>query len=357
VQESRRTTRFGTRALISALVLAILAVGGVRALAQDYTPPPADPPPYTNPIVDGDFPDPSVVRIGPEYWAIATASSGNASPPIMRSSDLVNWTLAGYLFAQPPAWSSGRQLWGPSLERFGDRYLVYYSARKKYGRPCVTVGESDNPIGPYTDRGPLVCQSRASIDPSVVHNNHGRPYLVWKENGNGSPSTLWTQALSFDGLQLVGDPHKIMVAKRDGWEGGLVEGPRIVKRNNWLYLFYSGGRCCAPTDCKYALGVARSKSIYGPWRRYKKNPFLKTTKSWKCPGTGGILQTPSGHWWMVYHGYRARGSSHRGREMLLDLLRWTRDGWPLIEPGSRPLNEGSAPPPADSGGTPTASSH
>jgi beta-xylosidase len=94
--------------------------------------------------------------------------------------------------------------------------------------------------------------------------------------------------------------------------------------------------------------VARSKSIYGPWRRYKKNPILRSTRSWKCPGHGAVLQTPSGHWWLVYNGYRARGQTN-GREMLLDLVRWKREGWPLIIPGSRPAS-GTAPV-SDTGGT------
>ena len=329
------------RIYLPVVVLAVLVAGGALARAQEsYTPPPADPPPYTNPVVAGNFPDPTAVRIGPEYWAIATASLGRR-PPIMRSPDLVNWTLAGYLFAEPPAWSTGSQLWGPSLERFGDNYLVYYSARKKYGRPCVTVGDSPNPIGPYTDHGPLVCGPVASIDPSVVHNNHDRPYLVWKENGGDKPSSIWTQPLSIDGLQLVGMPHEIMAGRRDNWEGGLIEGPRMIRRGAWLYLFYSGGHCCAPATCKYTLGVARARSIYGPWRRAKK-PLLASTNSWKCPGTGAVLQTPSGHWWLLYHGYRARGSTQRGREMLLDLVHWSRDGWPWIKPGSRPLTPAPA---------------
>jgi xylan 1,4-beta-xylosidase len=322
-----------------AVLAALAALGAVRALAQDqpYAMPPADPPPFSNPVMSGDFPDPTAVRVGPEYWAIATRASGQPSPPILRSPDLVNWSLAGYLFAEPPLWSSGRQLWGPWLERDGDRYLVYYSARKKYGRPCVTVGVSDNPIGPYTDFGPLVCQSRASIDPSVVHNIHGRAFLVWKENGGDVPSSIWVQPLAKDGLSLTGQAHKIMVGSRHNWESGLVEGPRIVRRHGWLYLFYSGGRWGAPPGCTYALGVARSKSIYGPWKR-AKDPVLKSTKSWKCPGHGAVLQTPSGHWWLLYNGYTARGSPHRGREMLLDLIHWKKD-WPLIIPGTRPAPE------------------
>ena len=337
----RKRRVIGTRLAILVVLFAVAALGGVRAFAQDgYPAPPADPPLYENPVMSGDFPDPTAVRIGPEYWAIATASSGQPSPPILRSPDLVHWSVAGYVSAAPPAWSSGRQQWGPWLERYGDRYLVYYSARKKYGRPCITVGDSTNPIGPYTDHGPLVCQPRASIDPSVVHNVHGRAFLVWKENGGSVPSSIWVQPLSSDGLQLTGTPHKIMVGNRHSWEGGLVEGPRIISRNGWLYLFYSGGHCCAPSVCKYALGVARSHSIYGPWRRAKQNPVLKSDKRWKCPGHGAVLQTPSGHWWLLYNGYRARGSTNRGREMLLDLVRWSRDGWPVITPGSHPLSAG-----------------
>lgn len=330
------------RPRILAVLAAVLATWGAASLVWAATEPAYDPPEYSNPVMPGDFPDPTAVRIGPEYWAIATRTPGHPSPPILRSPDLVNWELAGHLFTEPPAWSSGRQLWGPWLDRNGDRYLVYYSARKKYGRPCVTVGESSNPIGPYTDHGPLVCQPRASIDPSVVRNPNGRPYLVWKENGGTVPSSLWVQPLARDGLSLTGRPHRIMVGSRKNWEGGLVEGPRIIRRHGWLYLFYSGGRCCAPDTCKYALGVARSKSIYGPWKRYRKNPVLKSTKSWKCPGHGALLQPPSGHWWLLYNGYRANGPSDRGREMLLDLVRWSRDGWPVIEPGSRPRAAASA---------------
>ena len=332
------------------LLIAVLALtGGAAARALgDYTPPPADPPAYENPVMTGDFPDPSAVRIGPEYWAISTRTPGHPSPPILRSPDLVHWTLAGHLFTEAPAWSSGRQLWGPWLERSGDRYLVYYSARRKYGRPCVTVGDADNPLGPYTDHGPLVCQPQASIDPSVTHNIHGKAFLVWKENGGESPSSLWVQRLTPDGLGLTGPRRRIMVGNRHSWEHGLIEGPRIIRRHGWLYLFYSGNSCCPSSSCHYALGVARAKSIYGPWKRAPK-PVLKTTRQWKCPGHGALLQTPSGHWWLLYNGYRAHGPSNRGREMLLDLVHWSRKAWPVIYPGTRP-----APVATEPGGTPAA---
>ena len=322
------------RACALAVLLAVVATAGVRALAQPSYPVPPDPPAYRNPVMAGDFPDPTAMRIGPEYWAIATASSGQPSPPILRSPDLVHWSLAGNLFTAAPAWSSGRQLWGPWLERDGERYLVYYSARKKFGRPCVTVGLASGPLGPYTDYGPLVCQPHASIDPSAVHNATGWPFLLWKENGDTHPSSIWTQPLSLDGLRLTGASHKIMVGKRSGWEHGLIEGPRIIRRHHWLYLFYSGGGCCAPSTCTYALGVARAHGIYGPWKRAPQNPILKSDRHWICPGHGAVLQSPSGHWWLLYNGYRANGPPDRGRELLLDLIHWSRKDWPYIVPGS-----------------------
>jgi xylan 1,4-beta-xylosidase len=322
--------------LVRALIaLVVLAVAGSAVAASSYTDPPADPPTYTNPVSAGDFPDQTAMRIGPEYWAIATASSGQPTPPILRSPDLVHWTVAGNLLTQPPAWSTGSQLWGPWLVRDGDTYRVYYSARKKGGPLCVTVGVASGPLGPYEDHGPLVCQRIASIDPSVVNNANGWPFLVWKENGGNQPSSIWTQPLSLDGLRLTGPARKILVGNLNSWEGGLVEGARIIRRHNYLYLFYSGGHCCAPSDCKYALGVARAHGIYGPWKRAPQNPILKSDRQWKCPGHGAVLQTPSGHWWLLYNGYPTRGSPG-GREMLLDLIHWTRDDWPYIQPGSRP---------------------
>lgn len=321
-----------------ALLLVLATGAGIRAFAGEPSSRPAasDPPAYQNPVMAGDFPDPTAMRIGPEYWAIATASSGQPSPPILRSPDLVHWTVAGNLLTQPPAWSNGHQMWGPWLVRDGDNYRVYYSARKKGGRPCVTVAVADSPLGPYSDRGPLVCQPQASIDPSVTYNRNGWPFLVWKENGGDTPASIWTQPLSLDGLRLTGPAKRILVGQRDSWEGGLVEGARIVSRHGWLYLFYSGGRCCSRSYCQYALGVARAHSIYGPWQRARQNPILRSDRYWKCPGHGAVLQTPSGHWWLLYNGYRASGSTNPGREMLLDLIHWSRDDWPYIKRGSRP---------------------
>src|SRR3954468_24195168 len=132
-----------------------------------------DPPHYTNPVYTADFPDPSVVRIGPEYWAAGTAGTNTPFPPILRSPDLVHWTLAGSIFDSAPAWTDGQRYWAPELARQDAQYLAYYSARRKSGGMCVAVARAADPIGPYTDQGPLVCQPDGSIDPSVPRHTAG----------------------------------------------------------------------------------------------------------------------------------------------------------------------------------------
>jgi beta-xylosidase len=297
----------------------------------------SDPPRYSNPVATGDFPDPSTVRIGPEYWAATTAGGGGTFPPILRSSDLVHWTVAGSIFNEHPGWTDGSRYWAPGLQRQEDRYLAYYSARQRDASMCVGVAESRDPIGPYTDHGPLVCQTDGSIDPSVVRNRSGWPFLIWKEDRNrsGVTTVLWIQPLTHDGLALTGVRRKILAATGRGWEGTVVEGPQIIRRKQWLYLFYSGSHCCGPT-CEYAMGVARARGLYGPWRRWKRNPILDSNGRWLCPGHGSVVQSPNGRWWMLYHAYHAVGTISPDRELLLDPIRWTRDAWPIVNGGTGP---------------------
>jgi beta-xylosidase len=296
-----------------------------------------NPPHYKNPVYAGDFPDPSVVRIGPEYWAAGTASGG-AFPPIMRSPDLVNWTLAGSIFQKAPAWTNGQAFWAPELARQGDRYLAYYSARRRSsGTMCVAVATSTNPIGPYDDEGPLVCQPDGSIDPSVARNNAGWPFLVWKEdrNSQGLATVLWIQPLTQSGTALTGVPRRLIAANGRNWENGVIEGPQIIRRKGWNYLFYSGNLCCGP-NCEYGMGVARAHGLFGPWTRWRRNPILDSDDDWLCPGHGSVAQSPNGRWWMLYASYNAVGTISPGRSLLVDPIRWTRDGWPIVNGGKGP---------------------
>jgi len=112
---------------------------------------------YTNPVLPGDHPDPSVIRVGREYWATATTSQWAPVFPLLRSVDLVNWTLAGAVFQTPPTWSEG-SYWAPEISADRGRYFVYYTGRRKNGPLCIAVATAMQPSGPYVDHGPLACQ-------------------------------------------------------------------------------------------------------------------------------------------------------------------------------------------------------
>lgn len=298
-------------------------------------------PDYSNPVIPGDHPDPSIVRVGGEYWATATTSQWAPIFPLLRSTDLVNWTREGAVFEEPPAWSNG-SYWAPEIAEHAGTFFVYYTARRKNGPLCVAVATAPTPAGPWTDRGPLVCQEAGSIDAVPITGEDGRRYLVWKEDGNSRklPTPLWLQALSDDGAALTGTPVEIL-RNEATWEGHLIEGPFILRRDGWFYLFYSAGACCG-RKCDYRLGVARSRALRGPWERHAANPILQANEHWKCPGHGSVVSQPDGRTFLLYHAYHPADFEYAGRQALLDEITW-RDGWPAINGGRGPSARAPAP--------------
>jgi xylan 1,4-beta-xylosidase len=298
-------------------------------------------PGYSNPVMPGDHPDPSIIRVGSEYWATATTSQWAPIFPLLHSSDLVNWRVEGAVFEEPPAWSSG-SYWAPEIAEHQGRFFVYYSARKKNGPLCVAVATAARPGGPWTDHGPLVCQEAGSIDAAPVTAEDGRRYLVWKEDGNSRklPTPLWAQPLSDDGTALEGKATEIL-RNAAPWEGHLVEGPFILRHDGWFYLFYSAGGCCGRT-CDYRLGVARSRTILGEWERNPANPILSGNQYWKCPGHGSVVTLRDGRTFLLYHAYQPDDFEYAGRQALLDEVAW-HEGWPSINGGRGPSMQASAP--------------
>ncbi|MBV9271107.1 MAG: family 43 glycosylhydrolase [Candidatus Eremiobacteraeota bacterium] len=297
---------------------------------------------YANPVYPGDFPDPSVVRVGSnDFWATTTSTEWAPQFPILHSRDLVNWRIVGAVFPEPPAWAAGK-FWAPEISFYNGTYFVYYVAEDRGGTLNVAVATAAKPEGPYTDRGPLIGQGYGSIDPTPVTGEDGHRYLIWKEDGNsvGCPTVLWVQRLDESGTRLIDEPHEIM--RNDvAWERNVVEGPSVVRRDDWFYLFYSGGPCCG-RKCNYAVGVARSRSILGPWEKYERNPILATNEYWRCPGHGSVVDTGDGRTFFLYHAYDVKDSIFVGRQALLDEITWSQ-GWPQINGGEGPSREAASP--------------
>ncbi|MDT4896975.1 MAG: xylan 1,4-beta-xylosidase [Acidobacteriota bacterium] len=304
---------------------------------------------YTNPVAAGDFPDPSVIRVGQDYWAAATSSEWAPEFPILHSTDLINWEVVGAVFERRPEWSTG-SYWAPEISQYRGRFFIYYAARKKSGSLCVAVATAARPQGPYRDHGPLVCQEVGSIDGFPVTDERGRRYLLWKEDGNSvsKPTPIWAQQLSADGTRLVGERREIL-RNDQPWEkhaslpyGDLIEGPAIVRHNGWFYMFYSGNFCCA-RECNYMMGVARSRKLLGPWEKNPANPILAGNDNWKCPGHGTVVTDARGRDWLMYHAMHPKDFVYVGRQALLDEVKWGANGWPTINEGKGPSSHAAAP--------------
>jgi beta-xylosidase len=290
------------------------------------------------PVLGGDWPDPSFIRDAGGYTAVTTSGDWSPSFRILRSTDLHEWRIVGSAFRRRPSWVR-TSLWAPELTRLNGGYAIFYSAipRRKRARHCLGVATARYSTGPYRDSGrPLRCGRRGSIDPFPVRDERGRLYLLWKQNGNrvGRPTPILGQRLSEDGRRLRGRPREL-IRNTDAWEGGVVEAPTVIRRDPYFYLFYSANLCCTPR-CAYAVGVARSPTLFGRWEKFGGNPILREGNGWRCPGHPSIVTDVTGRLRTTFHAYRDGDGVLGGRQLLVDQVDFGPDGWPRIGSGRPP---------------------
>jgi xylan 1,4-beta-xylosidase len=292
---------------------------------------------YRNPVIPGDFADPSVIRVGDTYYAAGTSSEWAPFYPLYQSRDLVNWQQFGHVFSRMPEWAAA-SYWAPELFHHNGTFFVYFTARRKADNVSVIgVATTDDPRKGFTDRGIIVETGKEAIDGFPFLDDDGRLYLAWKAYGlpdDNIPTTLLASEMTPDGLALRGKSFPLL-------EGGY-EGEAIVKRDGWYYLFYSSRGCCG-RKCDYQLEVARARDLRGPWTQNDRNPLLRGGGEWRCPGHGTPVQTPEGRWFYMYHAYHARDFVHVGRQGLLDELKWSDSGWPFFTYGDVPTIQAPAP--------------
>jgi beta-xylosidase len=317
----------------------IRRVTGIAAAEASQPVPPGM---YRNPVLRGDYPDPSVVRVGADYYATATSSEWAPQFPILHSTDLVNWRIVGGVFPKQPEWATAN-FWAPEISHWNDKFFIYYVGRTKGGPLAVAVATADKPEGPWTDHGPLVAQEAGSIDGMAIDDEKGERWLVWKEDGNSrkQPTIIWAQRLDATGTKLTGEMHEL-IRNDQPWEGPVVEGPFILRRGEWFYMFYAGNACCG-RGCKYATGVARAKSLLGPWEKNPRNPILADNADFRGPGHGSIVADEAGRHWFLYHAYNTATFIFTGREMMLDEVTFGADGWPAINAGKGPSSVARGP--------------
>ena len=292
----------------------------------------------TNPVIPGqNLPDPGAILYEGLYYVVNTAGSPTEKFPIHSSADLQNWNFEGYAFVENalPSWSSASSdFWAPEIHIISGQFrLIFTSRETSSGILCVGIGKADKITGPYKDIGAPVIKNTTtgSIDASVLTLLNSVYYLIWKDDGNGNnpqiPTWIKAQRLNSDGSAVTGEIFYLL-RNTLAWEADVTEGPWIVFRNNYYYLFYSGHGYCDPS---YAVGVARSLSPLGPYEK-KGDPILKTNSAWSGPGHCSVVkESDSDNWHMIYHSwYAGKECGNNIRVLMVDSVYWDSNGWPYM---------------------------
>ena len=300
---------------------------------------------YTNPVIDRDAPDPTVIRAEDgTFYAYATWRDRNI--PVYKSTDMVNWEYLGGVFAEGevPQFVPKAAIWAPDINYIEGKYVLYFSMSTWGGEwdACIGRAVSDSPTGPFRDAKMLFQGKHIgvqnSIDP-VIYQEDGRKYLAW-----GSFHGIYLTELTEDGLD-VDDIHNLTRIA-----GPAYEGTYIHKRGNYYYLFASTGSCCEGLKSTYQTVVGRSKSLYGPYVDKQGRPMLDNhheillSGDDNVKGTGHdsqIITDDKGQDWIFYHAYDVK-NPNAGRKMYMDRVTWV-NGWPQIGINGHATTEAAAP--------------
>lgn len=305
------------KSIISAIIL-LLAIGTTESVAQ-----------LKNPVIGGFHPDPSVCRVGSDFYLVNSSFQYFPGVPIYHSKDLVNWQQIGNVLdreSQLPlkGASSGGGIFAPTIRYYDG---VYYMITTNVSHGWNFMVTATDPRGPWSDP---IWLKQGGIDPSLLFDN-GKCYMV--SNPDGVISLCEIDPAT--GQQLT--------PTRELWRGTggrYPEGPHIYKKDGWYYLLISEGG----TELPHMLTIARSRDIYGPYEQNPQNPILTNCRrdgqycQIQGTGHGDFVEAEDGSWWIVFLGYRRYGGDyhHLGRETLLAPVEWKEGEWPVIN-GGKPI--------------------
>lgn len=302
---------------------------------------------YSNPVLDRNFPDPTVIEAPDRYYyAYGTNSSVNGKTiniQVIRSKDLINWEDMGDALPQKPVWAY-KDFWAPHVfyDTINQTYYLYYSGEstsEEYGK-CLGVATSKSPVGPFVDKGaPMLCsEGFIDIDPMAYDDPvTGKKLLYW---GSGHEA-IKVQELEDDRMSFKAGSEPIEVIQPimnddpNNYQR-LVEGAWVVHREGYYYMFYAGDNCCGE-HAHYAVMVARSENATGPFETLAEatgegnSTILVYNDRWIAPGHNSIITDKAGQDWIVYHAIDAEDPD-KGRVMLIDAITY-EDGWPRIKEG------------------------
>jgi xylan 1,4-beta-xylosidase len=289
---------------------------------------------YRNPVLPGFHPDPSVCRVGRDFYLVVSSFEYFPGVPIFHSRDLVHWRQVGHCLNRPSqlplaeAAASGG-IWAPTLRYHRGLFYMTTTNVSSGGNFIVTASA---PEGPWSDPSPV---GQPGIDPSLFFDEDGT--VIYSTSSEGALQSRIDVASG----ELLSEPKVVW----RGTGGQYPEGPHLYFRDGWYYLLLSEGG----TEYGHMVTMARAESPWGPFQSCPRNPLL-THRSRKSPiqavGHADLVTSDGGAWFAVFLGARPNGyppCHHLGRETFLSPLTWADDGFPMIGDNGRVALEMETP--------------
>ena len=285
---------------------------------------------YKNPVIPGFYPDPSICRVGNDYYLVNSSFEYFPGVPVWHSTDMVHWHQIGNVLdraSQLPLKNCkpSNGIYAPTI-RYHDGvfYMVVtlVSGNMSYGNFYVTA---TNPAGPWSEP---IYVNQSGIDPSLFWDEDGKMYFISNRATKSSdPRAIYQSEIDIKTGKRLSDIKELW----KGSGGSYVESPHMYKKDNYYYLQTAEGG----TAYGHSVAIARSKNIWGPYESCPHNPILTNRMAYsQLQGTGhaDMIQATDGSWWMVHLGFRPAvdGIHFIGRETCLTPVEWPSGEWPTV---------------------------
>ncbi|WP_234364093.1 glycoside hydrolase family 43 protein [Lunatibacter salilacus] len=297
---------------------------------------------FENPILPGFYPDPSVYRVGENYYLVNSSFAYFPGVPIFQSTDLVNWVQLGHVLDRPEqldleGLGISRGIFAPTIQYHEGTYYMLTTLIDNGGNFVVTATD---PAGPWSN--PHWLPTVRGIDPSLYFDESGKSFVIYNGDPPGRPLYDGHRAIrmiEFDlaTLKTIGEDRVLVnggvnIDEKPVW----IEGPHIFKRGEFYYLCAAEGG----TSVNHSQVIFRTRDLNDPFIPYENNPILtqrhmdpNRENPVSATGHAELVQTQNGEWWATFlatRPYDLDDSYNIGREVFLAPVTWTEDDWPII---------------------------